>query len=248
MDLAKESLEVKREAINNLLESDFVPYTKSYLGHFSNHFSTIGINGMHEGCLNLLGKGIETPEGQEFAIKTLNFMRGVLKEYQNETGNLYNLEATPAEGTSYRFAKLDRETYPNILVSGEKVPYLTNSTQLPVGLDIDLFSALRHQEPLQKLYTGGTIFHAFLEEQLSGAQAKKLVRRMAETTTLSYFSLTPVFSICKDHGYLPGKVMKCQKCGNRTEVYDRIVGYIRPVNAWNPGKKQEFAERRRFRV
>ena len=248
MDLAKESLELKREAVNNLLESGFVPYTKSYLGHFSNHFSTIGLVGMHECLVNFLKKGIETEEGTAFAVKTLNFMRGVAKEYQQETGNLYNLEATPAEGTSYRMAKLDKETYPAIFTSGEKVPYLTNSTQLPVNLEIDLFSALKHQDQLQNLYTGGTIFHTLLGERLSGSQAKTLVRKIAENSKLPYFSITPLFSICKDHGYIPGKVEKCATCGNENEVYDRIVGYIRPVRAWNPGKQEEFRQRTRFKV
>jgi ribonucleoside-triphosphate reductase len=248
MDLAKESLEIKRGAVDNLLESGFVPYTKSYLRHFTNHFSTIGLNGMHEGLLNFLKKGIETAEGLEFTKKVLNFMREILQGYQKETGNLYNLEATPAEGTSYRFAKLDRETYPHIITSGETNPYLTNSTQLPVGLDIDLFSALKHQEQLQTLYTGGTIFHTFIGERLSGSQAKTLVKKIAENTRLPYFSLTPVFSVCKNHGYIPGVVETCASCGNENEVYDRIVGYIRPIKAWNPGKREEFRDRRRFKV
>jgi ribonucleoside-triphosphate reductase len=246
MDLAKESLEIKRDAVNNLLESGFVPYTKSYLGHFSNHFSTIGLVGMHDGLMNFMKRGIETKEGSEFAVKILDFMRTKLKKYQEETGNLYNLEATPAEGTSYRLAKLDKETYPNIYTSGEKVPYLTNSSQLPVDLDIDLFSALKHQEQLQTLYTGGTILHTFLGESISGSQAKKLVRKIAENTRLPYFSLTPVFSVCKDHGYSSGNNPVCPSCGNENEVYDRIVGYIRPVNAFNPGKKEEQRLRRRF--
>ena len=248
MDLAKESLEIKRGAVDNLLESGFVPYTKSYLRHFTNHFSTIGLNGMHEGLLNFLKKGIETAEGLEFTKKVLNFMREILQGYQKETGNLYNLEATPAEGTSYRFAKLDRETYPHIITSGETNPYLTNSTQLPVGLDIDLFSALKHQEQLQTLYTGGTIFHTFIGERLSGSKAKTLVKKIAENTRLPYFSLTPVFSVCKNHGYIPGVVETCASCGNENEVYDRIVGYIRPIKAWNPGKREEFRDRRRFKV
>ncbi|MEI6731576.1 MAG: ribonucleoside triphosphate reductase [archaeon] len=251
MDLAAESLKIKRKTINKLLGQGFVPYTKSYLGHFKNHFSTIGINGMHESLMNFMGKGIETPEGQSFAIKTLEFMRGKLRKYQEESGDkyktLFNLEATPAEGTSYRFAKLDKEKYPNIHTSQNGgIPYLTNSTQLPVGLDIDLFSALKHQEPLQTLYNGGTIFHTFLGERLSGPQAKRLVKKIAENTRLPYFSLTPVFSVCGKDGYMSGNVMECPSCGVEPERYDRVVGYIRPVRTWNPGKQAEFKDRLRF--
>jgi ribonucleoside-triphosphate reductase (formate) len=249
MDIAKQSLEIKRETVTRLLEQQpdsFVPFTKSYLGGFHNHFSTIGLIGMHEGLVNLMGKGIETEEGKALAVKTLEYMRDKMKDYQEETGNLYNLEATPGEGTCYRLGRLDKEMYPKIYTSGEKEPYLTNSTQLPVGLKIDLFDALKHQESLQGLYTGGTIFHTFLGERLSGEDAKHLVKRIAEETTLPYFSLTPVFSVCGEHGYIPGKVEQCPNCNEPTEIYDRVVGYIRPVNSFNPGKKEEFKERRRF--
>jgi len=249
MDLASQSLEVKRKTIEKLLEQkpeSFIPFTQSYLGHFNNHFSTIGLIGMHEGLINFLGKGIETEEGKKFAVKVLEFMRGKMQTYQEKTGHLYNLEATPGEGACYRLAKLDREIYPKIYTSGNGAPYLTNSTQLPVDLDIDLFSALKHQEELQTLYTGGTIFHTFLGERISGESAKNLVRRIAEGTKLSYFSLTPVFSVCEDHGYLSGKTDECPTCKKPTEVYDRVVGYIRPVNSFNPGKKEEFKMRRRF--
>ncbi|MBU3907478.1 MAG: ribonucleoside triphosphate reductase [Nanoarchaeota archaeon] len=248
MDLAKQSLEIKRKTIETLLKQDFVPFTKSYLGHFTNHFSTIGLIGMHESLMNFTGKGIETEKGKEFAIKTLNFMRGKLVEYQEETGNLYNLEATPGEGASYRLAKLDKENYSQIYTSGKDEPFLTNSTQLPVSLDIDLFSALKHQESLQTLYTGGTIFHTFLGERISGNSAKNLVKKIAYNTQLPYFSLTPVFSVCEDHGYLNGIVKSCPSCGKEPEVYDRIVGYIRPVNNWNKGKQEEFKYRKRFEV
>ena len=249
MDLAEQSLEIKRKKINELLEQkpeSFVPFTKSYLGHFNNHFSTIGLIGMHEGLINFLKKGIETEEGKNFTIRTLNFMREKIKNYQEETSNLYNLEATPGEGACYRLARLDKENYPNIYTSGEESPFLTNSTQLPVDLNTDLFSALKHQEALQTLYTGGTIFHTFLGERMSGEDAKNLVRKIATNTRLSYFSLTPVFSICEDHGYLSGKIERCPTCNNQTEIYDRVVGYIRPVNSFNPGKKEEFKRRRRF--
>lgn len=246
MNLAKQSLEVKRGVINELLEDGFVPYTKEYIGHFINHFSTIGVCGMNEACMNFLGKDILTAEGHDFSVKTLNFMREKMVKYQEETGNLYNLEATPAEGTSYRFARLDRETYPNIYVSGNGTPFLTNSTQLPVDADIDLFTALKHQEDLQTLYTGGTIFHAFLGERISGESAKNLVRKIAENTKLPYFSLTPVFSICDSHGYIAGNHETCPTCSEPTDVYDRIVGYIRPIKAWNAGKQEEFRHRKRI--
>jgi len=248
MDVASQSLEIKRKTIDEFMEKGFVPYTKSYLGHFNNHFSTIGLCGMNEACINLIGKDISTEEGKNFAVKTLNFMRDRLKKYQNESGNLYNLEATPAESTSYKFAKRDKEIYPNIAVSGNGTPFLTNSTQLPVDLKTDLRFALKHQEELQSLYTGGTIFHTYLGERIDGESAKNLVRKIAETTRLSYFSLTPVFSICPEHKYLPGKREKCTHpgCDETTEIYDRIVGYLRPINAWNPGKKEEFKHRNRI--
>ena len=249
MDLASQSLEIKRKTIEKLLNQEpdsFVPFTKSYLGHFNNHFSTIGLIGMHEAMKNFLGKGIETEMGKKSAIKVMEFMRGRMQEYQEKTGQLYNLEATPGEGTCYRLAKLDKETYPNIYTSGDKAPYLTNSSQLPVGLKIDLFDALKHQEELQNLYTGGTIFHTFLGERLSGENAKALVKKIAERTTLPYFSLTPVFSVCEKHGYISGKVEECPSCHSPTEIYDRVVGYIRPINSFNPGKREEFNERRRF--
>jgi len=249
MDLASQSLEIKRKKIEKLLEQEpesFVPFTKSYLGHFNNHYSTIGLIGMHEGMVNFLGKGIETEEGKNLTVKALNFMRERMQEYQEKTGNFYNLEATPGEGTCYRLAKLDKESYPKIYTSGNGAPYLTNSSQLPVDLKIDLFDALKHQEELQTLYTGGTIFHTFLGERLSGEDAKNLVKKIAENTTLPYFSLTPVFSVCENHGYLSGKINKCPTCQSPTEIYDRVVGYIRPVNAFNPGKKEEFKMRKRF--
>jgi ribonucleoside-triphosphate reductase len=249
MDLASQSLEIKRKTIETLLNGQpdsFVPFTKSYLGHFNNHFSTIGLIGMHEAMVNFMGKGIETPEGQAFAVKTLEFMRGKMQQYQEATGQMYNLEATPGEGTCYRLAKLDRELYPNIYTSGNGAPYLTNSSQLPVDLNVDLFDALKHQEALQSLYTGGTIFHTFLGERLTGEQAKALVKKIAHGTTLPYFSLTPVFSVCGDHGYISGRVEACPTCQEPTEVYDRVVGYIRPVASFNPGKKEEFKQRRRF--
>jgi len=243
MVLAKVSLEMKREIVNNMLARGIMPYTQVYLGHFDNHFSTIGICGMHEACLNFLKQGIGTPEGKEFAVETLNYMRGVLKEFQNETGYLYNLEATPAESTSYRLARLDKQKYPRIVTSGtEKHPFLTNSTQLNVDATRDVFEALQHQVAVQPLYTGGTIFHTFLPEAIDAGTCKKLVRRIA-ATNLPYFSITPTFSVCLSHGYLKGEHHACPDCGAQTEVYSRIVGYLRPIRTWNDGKQQEFKER-----
>ena len=243
MDMAKESLEAKREIVNNMLKRGIMPYTKVYLGHFQNHFSTIGVCGMHESALNLLGKGIGTPEGQAFAIDILNFMRGALKEYQNETGNLYNLEATPAESTSYRLARLDKQKFPQIITSGtDKHPYLTNSTQLNVDATRDVFEALKHQETVQTLYTGGTIFHTFLPEAIDWETCRKLVKKISETR-IPYFSITPTFSVCENHGYLRGQRPTCPDCGTETEVFSRIVGYLRPIRTWNDGKQAEFADR-----
>jgi len=246
MTLAKEALETKREVVNNMLERGLMPYTKVYLGHFENHFSTIGICGMHEACLNFLGQGIGTPEGKEFTIETMNFMREVLKDFQEETGHLYNLEASPAESTSYRLARLDREKYKNIYTSGtDQHPYLTNSTQLNVDATRDIYEALKHQTDIQPLYTGGTIFHAFLPEAIDWQTCRRLVQKIAETR-LPYFSITPSFSVCENHGYIRGEQRTCPECGSETEVYSRIVGYLRPIATWNDGKKQEFEERATF--
>ncbi len=243
MVLAKEALETKREVVNNMLQKGLMPYTLVYLGHFDNHFSTIGILGMHEACLNLLDRGIGTPEGKEFAVETLTFMRGILKQFQEETGNLYNLEATPAESTSYRLARKDRAKYHNIITSGtEKHPYLTNSTQLNVDATRDVFEAIQHQQDVQSLYTGGTIFHTFLPESIDPETCRKLVRKIAQTK-IPYFSITPTFSICYNHGYLRGGHPKCPKCGSDTEVFSRIVGYLRPIKTWNDGKQQEWKDR-----
>lgn len=243
MVLAKESLETKREVVNNMLHRGLMPYTQVYLGHFDNHFSTIGLCGMHEACLNLLGKGIGTPEGKELALETLHFMRETIKRFQEETGWLYNLEATPAESTCYRLARLDRTKYNSIVTSGtDKYPYLTNSTQLNVDATRDVFEALEHQRDIQPLYTGGTIFHAFLPEAIDKETCKRLVKKITKTP-LPYFSITPTFSICGNHGYLKGKNPVCPECGRPTEVYSRIVGYLRPVATWNDGKQQEFSER-----
>lgn len=243
MILAKESLETKREIVNNMMAKGMMPYTMVYLGHFDNHFSTIGICGMHEACLNFLGKGIGTPEGKEFTLEVLEFMKDEIKKFQEETGNIYNLEATPAESTSYRLARIDKQKYHNIITAGtEKYPYLTNSTHLNVDATRDIFEAVEHQKDIQPLYTGGTIFHSFLPEAIDRETCKKLVRKIAETK-LPYFSITPTFSVCRNHGYVKGEFPKCPECEEETEVYSRIVGYLRPISTWNDGKQQEFKER-----
>jgi len=245
--LAKNSLEIKREVVEKNLKNGLMPFTKRYLGTFNNHFSTIGLCGMHECCLNFLGKGIETKEGKEFTIEVLKFMREKIRDIQKETGNLYNLEATPAESTSYRFAKLDKEMYPDIITSGDKEPFLTNSTQLPVDFTDDVVTALEHQDDIQPLYTGGTMFHTFLGEKMaSGESCKRLVKKIAYNTRMPYFSITPTFSVCKTHGYLKGEQFKCPECGSETEVFSRIVGYYRPLQNWNAGKVEEFKKRTEF--
>ena len=247
MTLAKTSLEIKREVIEKSLQNGLMPFTKRYLGTFNNHFSTIGLCGMHECCINLLSKGIDTPEGTEFTIETLNFMRNKMREFQIETKNLYNLEATPAESTAYRFGRLDKEMYPDIFTSGIDEPFLTNSTHLPVDYTDDVIKAVEHQNKIQPLYTGGTIFHTFLgERMMDGQSCKKLVRKIAYNTRLPYFTITPTFSICKKHGYIKGEVYECSECGSETEVYSRIVGYYRPIQNWNAGKKEEFKQRLEF--
>ncbi|MBS3819707.1 ribonucleoside triphosphate reductase [bacterium] len=248
MKLAKESLETKRELINNMMNKGLMPYTSVYLGHFDNHFSTIGICGMHEACLNFLGKGIGSPEGKKFTLEVLNFMRDNLQKFQTETGNLYNLEASPAESASYRIARLDKEKYQSINTSGtENYPYLTNSTQLNVDATRDIFEALEHQKDIQPLYTGGTIFHSFLPEAIDRETCKKLVRKISETQ-IPYFSISPTFSICRNHGYIRGTSHNCPECGASAEVYSRIVGYLRPIGTWNDGKQQEFKDRTPYRV
>lgn len=248
MLLAKESLEKKRQMIERNMEKGLMPYTKRYLGTFDNHFSTIGLCGMNEACVNLLGKNIASQEGKELAVDTLKFMKDKCLEFQNETGNLYNLEASPAESTAYRFAKLDREIYPDIYTAGKKEPYLTNSTQLPVDYTDDPIEALEHQDAVQPMYTGGTIFHTFLGEKVSSGEAcKRLVQKIAYNTKLPYFSISPTFSVCQDHGYMSGENKECPECGEKTEVFSRIVGYYRPVSNWNKGKREEYSQRVEFK-
>ncbi|MEM1689898.1 MAG: ribonucleoside triphosphate reductase [Candidatus Hadarchaeales archaeon] len=244
MELAKKSLEIKRTLVERNMQNGLLPYTLRYLGTLENHFSTIGLVGMHEACLNLLGVGIDTQEGHEFAIKVLDFMRERISDFQEETGHLFNLEATPAESTSYRLALIDKQKYPQIKTSGSKTPYYTNSTQLPVNYKMTLAEVVKHQEPLQVRYTGGTVLHVFVGEEAPDKNGcKVLIRRIFEKSRLPYVTITPTFSICPDHGYMRGKYYNCPKCGKQAEVYSRIVGYFRPVQDWNAGKKEEFEER-----
>lgn len=249
MELAKESLEIKRNVVQRNIDTGLLPFTKRYLGNLHNHFSTIGLIGMNEANLNFLNKDISTEEGRIFALEVLNFMRKKLSEFQEETTHIYNLEATPGEGTSYRFAKIDKKLYPNIISSGKKVSYYTNSTQLPVGYTDDIFEALNLQEELQTKYTGGTVFHAFLGERISDGEAcKLLVKRIATKFKIPYFTITPTFSICREHGYLSGEQFSCSICGQQTEVYSRVVGYYRPIQNWNEGKQEEYRDRKVFRL
>ena len=247
MDLAARSLKVKRKVITKLLEEGLYPYTKRYLGTFENHFSTIGLVGMNEATLNAkwLHKNLGDPRAQQFAKNVLNHMRNRLIKYQEKYGDLYNLEATPAESTAYRLAKHDKEKYPDIITASDgDDPYYTNSSHLPVGYTDDIFEALDIQDDLQVLYTSGTVFHAFLGERLPNWQAAaKLVRTIAENYKLPYYTLSPTYSICKDHGYINGEVTVCPICGKPTEVWSRITGYYRPVSNWNAGKSQEWKQR-----
>ena len=253
MDIAARSLKVKRTIITNLLEEGLYPYTKRYLGTFANHFSTIGLVGMNEVGLNAkwLRKDMTHPETQEFTKDVLNHMRERLSDYQEMYGDLYNLEATPAESTSYRLAKHDKKRYPAILTaSGDcGTPYYTNSSHLPVGYTADVFEALDIQDELQTLYTSGTVFHAFLGEKLPDwKSAATLVRKIAENYKLPYYTISPTYSVCKNHGYISGEVYTCPDCGESTEVYSRITGYYRPVQNWNDGKAAEFKARRVYDI
>ena len=253
MDIAARSLDVKRKTITKLLEAGLYPYTKHYLGTFSNHFSTIGLVGMNEACLNArwIKEDLTHEEAQNFTIEVLNHMRTRLSDYQERYGDLFNLEATPAESTAFRLAKHDRERYPDIITAGEpgEVPYYTNSSHLPVGYTNDIFSALDIEDKFQTLYTSGTVFHAFLGQRLPNWEScMKLVRKIAENYKLPYYTMSPTYSICREHGYLAGEVWKCPHCGKETEVYSRITGYYRPVKNWNDGKLQEFKDRKTYDV
>jgi ribonucleoside-triphosphate reductase len=258
MEIARDSLQIKRKVLEAFTEKGLYPYSKFYLkgvkqqfgNYWRNHFSTIGIVGLNEAILNLLGTSIATPEGAEFAVKALTFMRERLIEFQKDSESIFNLEATPAEGTSYRLARIDKRRYPDIKAANEKsgaAPFYTNSSQLPVDYDGDLFEALEHQDRLQTLYTGGTVFHIFLGERVhSWKAAAELIRKVAWNSHLPYFTLTPTFSICPTHGYMSGEHKDCPTCGAKCEVYSRVVGYLRPVDQWNDGKQAEFAIRHTF--
>jgi len=260
MDLAKESLEIKRKALENFMGKGLYPYSKYYLAsvkklrdsYFGNHFATIGLIGMNEALLNFIGDNIASKRGRRFTLEVMDFMRERLIKYQKETGNMYNLEATPGEGTSYRQAKADKEKYPEIITAGtKKAPYYTNSSQLPVNYTDDIFEALKLQDELQCKYSGGTVLHLFLGEQISDPQtAKNLIKKVFENFHLPYITLTPTFSICPTHGYLAGEHFYCPKCTIKQscEVYSRIVGYLRPVSQWNIGKKEEFKQRKEFKM
>jgi len=260
---AKESLEIKRKVLERLTDENLYPYSKFYLRsikerfgeYWKNHFSTIGLIGMNEACLNLFGKNIGSPEGKKFALEILDFMRNELLRFQKETKNNYNLEATPAEGTSYRLAKIDKKKYPDIICANEDnykkgaEPYYTNSTQLPVNFTSDVFEALDLQNKIQTKYTGGTVLHIFAGERIKNPEViKNLVRKICEGYSLPYFTFTPTFSVCPEHGYLSGEHKRCPQCAKSCEVYSRVVGYLRPVKQWNNGKRAEFSQRKTFKI
>ena len=253
MDIAARSLKIKRDVISKLLDEGLYPYTKRYLGTFNNHFSTIGLIGMNEVGLNAvwLGEDLSHEKTQEFTKEVLNHMRERLVEYQEQYGDLYSLEATPAESTTYRLAKHDRERWPDIKTAGKEgdTPYYTNSSHLPVDYTADIFDALDIQDELQTLYTSGTVFHAFLGEKLPDwKSAANLVRKIAENYRLPYYTLSPTYSVCKEHGYIAGEHFTCPKCGKKAEVYSRITGYYRPVQNWNDGKTQEYKNRKLYDI
>lgn len=254
-EAGKTSLEIKRKIIEQQTEKGLYPYSAVYLAdvkkrfgqYWYNHFNTIGIIGMHEALLNFMGKGIETPEGNAFAVRIMNHLRALMQDFQKETGHSYNLEATPAEGTSYRLAKLDKERYLDIITSGHDVPYYTNSSQLPVGFTDDIIEMIEMQDELQSLYTGGTVQHLYLGERIDDLNtAKQIIQKVFTHYKMPYISLTPTFSVCDEHGYIAGEQYTCPQCGAKTEVWSRVVGYLRPVQNYNDGKKEEYKERVKF--
>jgi ribonucleoside-triphosphate reductase len=258
-DLASESLELKRKVVEKETDRGMYPFSARWLAgikqregsYWANHFSTIGLVGMQEACLNLLGASgdLTTEQGQQFALGTMALLRDRISTYQSKTGHYYNLEATPAEGTSYRLAKLDKEAFGNIVTAGTDVPYYTNSSQLPVGYTDDLFETLDLQDALQCQYTGGTVLHLYLGERISDISvAKNLLRTVCSKYKLPYVSLTPTFSTCEDHGYLVGEQQVCPTCGKETEVWTRVVGYLRPIRDFHPGKREEYRERKLYSV
>ncbi len=255
MEISKEICETKRKVLERYMEAGLYPYSRYYLQsvkdshgeYFKNHFSTIGLNGMNEACVNLLGKDITTEEGRDFAIDIMEFMNRVIQIFQEETGSLWNLEASPAEGAAYRFARMDKKLYPRIFTQGTDEPYYTNSTQLPVGHTKDIFEAIEHQDKLQTLYTGGTVLHGFIGEEIDSPETVKLLlKRAFENSRIPYLTITPTYSICPDHGYLRGEQLTCPECGRATEVWTRVVGFHRPVQSWNKGKKEEYKDRLEF--
>ncbi len=258
MDLAKESLVIKREAIEYTTERGLYPYCRYYLSgikkrfgkYWSNHFNTIGVNGMNEALLNFMDKNLLSKEGKDFTLEVLDYMRDVMQQYQKETGVLFNLEATPAESTSYRFARIDKKKYPDIIVANTNGdPFYSNSTQLPVDATDDVCEALQNQDEIQCKYTGGTVFHVFVGEKMpSMCATKKLVKKIAENYKMPYFSITPTFSICPEHGYMKGEHEYCDTCNVKCEVYSRVVGYISPIKCWNKGKKAEWEVRKNYKV
>lgn len=258
MLLAKDSLEIKRKLVEKFTEHNLYPYTKFYLKdiharfnqYWKNHFSTIGLIGMNEACLNLFEEDITTEKGHNFALKVMDFMREKITNYQEETGNNYNLEATPAEGTTYRLAKLDKETYPNIITANDKgEPYYTNSTHVPVNYTDDVFELLDMQDDLQTKYTGGTTVHVFAGERCNNNETmKNFIKKVCENYKLPYFTFSPTFSICPNHGYIVGEHETCPTCQDECEVYSRVVGFIRPVKQWNKGKRAEFKNRKTFDI
>ncbi|MDK2957173.1 MAG: hypothetical protein PWQ57_2669 [Desulfovibrionales bacterium] len=247
-ELARDSLEYKRKIVEHNLEMGMFPFSRRYLKNgFKGHFSTIGLIGGHEACMNLLGKGVDTDSGVRLMQRVLNLLRELVVRFQEETGNLYNLEATPGEGTCYRLAKIDKELYSDIYASGTQTPYYTNSTLLPVGATTDVVMALDHQNSLQTLYNGGTVFHTFLGEAAPSEESvKSFLLKAMGNTKLPYISITPTFSICREHGYLYGEHFHCPTCGEEAEVYTRVVGYYRPVSRWNKGKQEEYKERTEY--
>ncbi len=258
VQVAKNSLEIKRKIVEQQTERGLYPFSAHYLRNIKmrtdqywyNHFNTIGVIGMNEACMNFFGEetDLTTQEGQDFAVRTLDYMRDLMMEIQDETGHFYNLEATPAEGTSYRLARLDREKYPEILCAGDgETAYYTNSSQLPVGFTDDIFETMDLQDELQSMYTGGTVLHLYLGERIPDREvAKKLIKKIFENYKLPYISLTPTFSVCNEHGYLDGEQFSCPECGNDTEVWSRVVGYLRPVQNFHKGKKAEYSDRLKY--
>jgi anaerobic ribonucleoside-triphosphate reductase len=255
--IGKTSLEIKRKIIEQQSEDNLYPYSTFYLRNIKertgqywyNHFSTIGIVGMNEALLNFMGKDITTQEGRELAEELLIYLRDVLMEFQEETGHVYNLEATPAEGTAYRLAQLDKLRYPDIITAGKDTPYYTNSSQVPVGFSDDIFEVLDLQDDLQNLYTGGTVHHIYLGESIEDVlTCKRLIKKIFDNYKLPYISITPTFSICSEHGYIRGEEFRCPQCGCETEVWSRVVGYLRPIQNYNKGKKEEYFDRKKFKL